>query len=130
MVNRQNYLLINRFLVYLLEIEQVSKASIDTYRFYLRHLLLWADDNLFTDLEGLRPTFPDYISGKGNNGVRLAYNTQKKVLNSAKRFFRWAKSNSNELSETSLEWFDALRLPRQTKKCVNMFTLHSKKCEN
>jgi len=122
LVNRQNYLLINRFLVYLLEIEQVSKASIDTYRFYLRHLLLWADDNLFTDLEGLRPTFPDYISGKGNNGVRLAYNTQKKVLNSAKRFFRWAKSNSNELSETSLEWFDALRLPRQTKKmCEHVY---------
>jgi site-specific recombinase XerD len=115
MVERQNYLLISRFLKYLLEVKHVSKKSVARYEYDLRHLLLWADDRLFSNLESLRPTFPDYLSGLGNNGVNLASGTQKKALNSAKRFFKWARSNTKELSKIHLEWFEALQLPKQVK---------------
>jgi len=40
MIERKNYLKINEHLNYLQEVMQLSQASVDRYRFYLRHLLL------------------------------------------------------------------------------------------
>jgi hypothetical protein len=47
MVERQNYLKVKLFLKYMEEVQQVSKASLDRYSFYLRHLLLWANEHEF-----------------------------------------------------------------------------------
>lgn len=116
MIVRANYLKVCKFLTYLREVLQLSDASVDRYRFYLRHLLIWADQNDFTTVEVIRPTFPKYLTTlPGKNGVScLAPATQKKILEISKRFFHWAKTiYSQELNKLPIEWMDTLRLVRQ-----------------
>lgn len=96
------------------EVEQLSKVSADRYWFYLRHLLLWADDRPFFKLIDFRPTFPVYLAGGGKNIIVLERTTQKKILGLAKRFLKWAKSNSKDCSNLPLEWIETLRL----RKCL------------
>ncbi len=116
MIERQNYLKIREHLKYLEEVLQLSPASIERYRFYLRHLLLWADSKDFCEVQSLRPTLPSYLSslpGKEGKGA-LAGASQKKILDASKRFFRWAKSTyPREMNALPITWIDTLRLVRQ-----------------
>jgi len=116
MIERQNYLKTKKHLIYLEEVLQLTPASLERYRFYLRHLLLWAGDRDFKDVQGIRPTFPTYLitlPGKDGKGI-LAGTTQKKILDTSKRFFRWAKASyPRELNSLPMVWIDTLRLTRQ-----------------
>ena len=94
MIERQNYLKIKEHLKYLEEVLQLNPVSVERYRFYLRHLLLWSDDQNFRNVQTIRPTLPSYLAslpGKDGTGF-LVGASQKKIINSSKRFFRWAKS--------------------------------------
>ncbi|MBI9050024.1 MAG: hypothetical protein JEZ00_11425 [Anaerolineaceae bacterium] len=116
MIERLNYLKIKKHLKYLEEVLQLNPASVDRYRFYLRHLLLWANDQNFRDVQRIRPTLPTYIASlPGKEGkVSLAVATQKKILNTSKRFFRWAKETyPRDMNNLPVSWIDTLRLPRQ-----------------
>ena len=93
MIERQNYLKTRKHLTYLQEVMQLNPASLDRYRFYLRHLLLWAGEKDFKTVQDIRPTLPSYLAslpGKDGKGT-LAGTTQKKILDTSKRFFRWAR---------------------------------------
>jgi site-specific recombinase XerD len=118
-IERQNYLKIKEHLKYLEEVLQLTPASVERYRFYLRHLLLWADDQHFRHVQALRPTLPSYLAslpGKNGRGT-LASVSQKKILDSSKRFFRWAKvTYPREMNNLPTSWFETLRLPRQPQK--------------
>ena len=116
MIERQNYLKTRKHFIYLQEVMQLNPASLDRYRFYLRHLLLWAREVDFKNAQNIRPTLPSYLAslpgkdGKGN----LAGCTQKKILDTSKRFFRWAKTSySRELNSLPITWIDTLKMPRQ-----------------
>ena len=94
MIERQNYLKTKKYLIYLEEVMQLTPESLGRYRFYLRHLLLWVGDKEFKDVQEIRPTFPAYLAnipGKDGKGT-LAGTTQKKILDTSKRFFHWAKA--------------------------------------
>ena len=116
MIERQNYLKTRKHLSYLQEVMQLTPASLERYRFYLRHLLLWADDQDFKQIAEIRPTFPVYLAslpGKAGKGT-LAGPTQKKILDTSKRFFKWAKGTyPRELNGLSAAWVDTLRMVRQ-----------------
>jgi integrase len=116
MIERQNYLKVTAYLTYLDEVMQLAPASLERYRYYLRHLLLWAGDTDFGSVQSLRPTFPIYIAaqpGKDHQG-NLAGTTQKKILDTSKRFFRWAReAYPRELKNLPNLWIDTLRLVRQ-----------------
>ncbi|MDO9111921.1 MAG: hypothetical protein Q7U40_14775, partial [Desulfatirhabdiaceae bacterium] len=116
MIERQNYLKIKEHLKYLEEVLQLNPASVERYRFYLRHLLLWADDQNFRNVQAIRPTLPTYLAslpGKEGKGT-LAGVSQKKIIDSSKRFFRWAKSTyPREMNSLPVAWIDTLRLSRQ-----------------
>jgi integrase len=114
MVERQNYLLVKTHLKYLQEIYQLSPASLDRYRFLLRHLLLWAGDRLFREAHLFRPTFPAYVVNLiGRSGSPLSQQTQKKIIDVSKRFFVWAKTNDpKEFGRLPNEWIASLRLTR------------------
>jgi hypothetical protein len=94
-IQRSNYLLVRRYIQDLEEIYQLSGSSLGRYRFYLRHLLLWAGETPFPQAAKLRPTFPSYVSNlPGRQGeAPLAPVTQKKIIEAGKRFFIWAKQN-------------------------------------
>ncbi|MDD5367884.1 MAG: hypothetical protein PHQ40_02265 [Anaerolineaceae bacterium] len=115
MINRENYTLVKTHLTYLEEVGQLSPSSVERYWFYLRHLLLWADDRVLGKAATLRPTFPAYVAsqparrGEGN----LAAESQKKIVETAKRFFQWAKTNyPKSYREMPSSWIDLLRPPR------------------
>ena len=115
MVERQNYLKVKLFLKYLEEVQQVSKTSLDRYSCYLRHLLLWANDRSLGESQGFRPTLQAYaasLPGKDGQAV-IAYETQKKIIETSKRFFIWAKATyPKEFSKVTLTWIETLRPPR------------------
>jgi integrase len=114
-IQRGNYLLVRRYLRDLGEVYQLSGSSLDRYRFYLRHLLLWAGETLFQQVAKLRPTFPSYVSNlPGRNGeMHLASVTQKKIIEVGKRFFTWGKQNHpKEFGSLTTAWLESLRSPR------------------
>jgi site-specific recombinase XerD len=118
MIERKNYLKVNEHLVYLKEVMQLSQASVDRYRFYLRHLLLWAGEKDFSLVTIIRPTLPIYLSSLTKaNQDHLAACTQKKILDASRRFFNWAKNvYPKEFGVISKSWIDTLRLKRQPQK--------------
>lgn len=120
MIERKNYLKVNEHLVYLKEVMQLSQASVDRYRFYLRHLLLWAGEKDFSLVTIIRPTLPIYLSSLTKaNQDHLAACTQKKILDASRRFFNWAKSvYPKEFGVISKAWTDTLRLKRQPQKSM------------
>jgi len=117
-VERLNYLRMQAHLKYLQEIHQLSPASLRRYRFYLRHLLIWADDQLFRDAHLIRPTFPVYVTSlAGRDRSSLSPPSQKKIIESSKRFFVWAKANySKEYSRLTNEWIESLRPARAPQR--------------
>ena len=115
MVERQNYLKVRLFLKYMEEVQQVSMASLDRYSFYLRHLLLWANDRNLGESHAIRPTLQAYAASvPGKNGqATLAFESQKKIIEISKRFFIWAKATyPREFTKITLSWIETLRPPR------------------
>ena len=62
MVNRRNYQRVCEYLDYLAQVSQLDPRSVERYRFYLRHLLLWADETLLGEVASIRPGFPHFLS--------------------------------------------------------------------
>lgn len=115
LIHRTNYVLVNEFLLFLREVKQVSPASAERYRFYLRHLLLWAMDILLSKAHTIRPTFPAYVAALTSpRGGPLAAETQKKIIEMARQFFEWARLNhTSEFRVISAAWIELLRPARQ-----------------
>jgi hypothetical protein len=95
MVNRQNYHWAKAHLEYLQDVMQLKPRSVERYRAYLRHTLLWADATPFTQAPDIRPTLTTYVSQPGTDTPGdtepLASATVRKVIQTAHRFFLWAK---------------------------------------
>lgn len=115
LVNRTNYILVNEFLAFLREVKQLSPASVERYRFYLRHLLLWAMDTLLGKAHTIRPSFSAYVAALSSpQGGSLAAETQKKIVETARQFFEWAKfAHAGEFRGVSAAWLELLRPVRQ-----------------
>ena len=125
MIERQNYKRIKKHLVYLEEVLQLSPLSVERYWFFLRHLILWADDTKFQEIPAIRPTFPVYLSSlPGKDGREsLSGESQKKILNASKRFLLWCKAEyPRDMANMSTTWIDTLRMVRQPKPSIeNVF---------
>jgi site-specific recombinase XerC len=110
-------------LKYLEEVYQLSPDSIRRYWFYLRHLLIWADEMPLGQVPNLRPTFPVYISSiQGQEGGALGPSYQKKIVETARRLFAWLKATyPNEFSclpSTRIETLRTSRLPQPSEEHV------------
>jgi len=118
MIERQNYLWVKAHLQYMQEIHQLSPATLRRYRFYFRHLLLWADNRPFQDAYQIRPTLPAYITSQpGHSQEQLAPATQKKIIEVSRRFFHWAKKHDPKtFRHLSQEWVESLRPARTPKR--------------
>lgn len=117
MVNRRNYQRVCEYLDYLAQVSQLDPRSVERYRFYLRHLLLWADEVLLGEAASIRPGFPHFLSAvRAGDTDSLAPSTLKKIVQTVRRFFVWAKMNyAAEFREVTSAWLDALRPPRATQ---------------
>ncbi len=119
MIHRSNYRLAKEFLAYLRDVTQVDPISIQRYWAYLKHLLQWADDIPFDQAVNKRPTFATYLTSSTQDDVTsaLAPLTVKKIFQTSKRFFTWAKTTyPREFRLVALDWITALGLPRTAQE--------------
>jgi integrase len=118
MVNRDNYRLARSYLRHLSEVVQLDPDTINRYWFYLRHLLLWADETPFNRVQDLPRAFPAYLATArldGKDGT-LSYSTLRKITQTSKRFLFWAKMTwPREFRRLPIAWIDTLRPPRHTQ---------------
>ncbi len=121
MVNRTNFLAARNYLRYLDEVNQLNERSIRRYWFYLKYVLLWADETLLCQAAGVRPTFASYLADECLDDAKepLAPATLKKIIQTAKRFFLWAKMTyPHNYRGLSAAWIDTLRPPRGVQAVV------------
>ena len=115
LVNRNNYLLVKEFLKHKMDIGKLAKTSAQRYRFYLKHLLLWADEISLGNAQIIRPSFIQYLSEQTSpgSGLPLTNQTWKKILGTSTQFFNWAmKSKQKEFGTHINIWLDSLIIPR------------------
>jgi len=113
MIARDNYLKVKEHLLYLHEVLQVQPVSVERYWAYLRHLLLWLDEQPLAKADRIRPTFPVYVSTlPGKDGApALALESQKTILEVSRRFFHWAKGEGVPgLQSMPQSWIETLRV--------------------
>lgn len=119
MIHRPNYFLARELLAYLSEVMQLNPSSVGRYWSYMKHLLVWAYAAGFAQAPSSRPTFTSYLAATGQNHTQsagLAGLTLKKILQTAKRFFKWLKSTyPQQYRHLSPAWIEALRLPRAAR---------------
>lgn len=115
MICRNNYQLTRDFLAYQREVRQLSPDSVDRYRSYLKHLLVWANEMPLRRAAAIRPTFAAYVLSMSDAKAGrdpIAPVTAKKILQLSKRLLIWAKAiYPHDFREVSSVWLDALRLP-------------------
>jgi len=118
MVNRRNYRLAQEYLTYQSEVAQLDPRSVERYWFYLKYLLLWADEVSFHAIVPHRPTFASYLTTTRHDHALSALSsaTSKKIVQTVRRFMTWLKMTyPHEFREVSVAWIESLRPPRSVE---------------
>ena len=109
LINRKNYIWINKYLDWLLDVRHRSIETVDRYKFWLRHLLLWAMEIPFPEAYTIKLQFSKYIESLDRP---LAPESQRKIIENARAFFRWVKMHySQEFLELPGYWIEDLTPP-------------------
>jgi site-specific recombinase XerC len=116
MIIRANWKLVNAYLNYRREVDQISATSQRLEESRLRQVLEWADDKLFENAPDIRPVFPEYvvrvrIEGKGKS---LAPVYVSHVIGTAHSFFRWLRKHRRGFGSITEAWLDTMKRPRMT----------------
>jgi integrase len=118
MINRQNWLDIQRFLLHLERVRQAEPETIKRARSHLRHLLEWADEKPLPRARALDPTFPAYLMTARADGKQkpLATATIVKCLAVARQFFSFARAEwPGRYRSITESWIETLHAPRRSR---------------
>ncbi len=121
MINRKNWKLSKKYLKYRGDVDQLSNGSLRIEVTYIRYLLEWAGENPFRDARIILPALPEFLLKTrldGRNEI-LSGDYIKKVLSTARRFFRWLSDNKKEYRSLNINWLNTLkpkRIHEQPKK--------------
>jgi len=117
LVNRGNFLLVQEYLAYLLQVRLKNPKSVERYRFWLNHLLLWAMEVPLQKASSISTPFSDYVRS-GN----FAQESQKKIVETARAFLRWAKLyHEKQFASLPAYWVEDLTTVRVQRKSVNKY---------
>ena len=116
MINRANWKAVKVYLKYRLEVDHLSRSSMHLEENWLRHLLEWANEKLFSQAPIIRPTLPEYIltARLDGKGQKLSPAYTKKVIRASFRFFSWLKTHQRGYKNITVGWIDTLKPPRMT----------------
>lgn len=122
-VHWQNYYWMKTYVTCLGRMLRLHPDLVLRYWFYLRHILLWADETLLCNVADLRPTLPAYLSEPPANAEvepqPLTPTSTRRIIQCARRFFVWAKITfPREFRALPTAWIERLR-PLQTGARVN-----------
>lgn len=114
MINRDNYKLVQKFLAYRNEVDQIAPGSKQIEVTHLRYLLEWADKVEFIKASNIRPTFPEYMLSARQDGLEAQLSAEyiKKVLSTTRRFFAWLVLNRNGYKNIKASWIATLKVKR------------------
>ena len=117
LVYRGNFLLVQEYLAYLLQVRQRNPKSVGRYRFWLNHLLLWAMEVPLQRASSISTPFSDYVRRKN-----FAQESQKKIVETARAFLRWAKLyHEKEFARLPAYWVEDLTPIRVQRKSVSKY---------
>lgn len=114
MINRGNWKLFKKYLLYRQEVEQVSIKTLRNEETWLSHVLQWADEKPLRNAPKIRPTFPQYLLTVRSNGRKkpLSSSYMKKLVRAAHRFFSWLSTHQKGHRALDAEYLDTLNAPK------------------
>jgi integrase len=120
MINRENYLMVQRNLDYRNRVMQNDHHTIATYWQSLKHLLQWADGKSLKNAHRIIPAFPEYLltarnkrrDGEIVENRALTPKYMGKVLSHARGFFEWARLNERGFTGITEAWIKTLQVRR------------------
>jgi integrase len=115
MINRGNWRLVQQYLKYRKEIDQVSLKTLRLEETWLDHTLIWLDEKSIEFAPKVRPVFSDYIISRD----RAKYATEylRKLVSAHKRFMEWVSINkAGYRHKLSPAWLKTIKLPRMQEE--------------
>lgn len=104
LINRRNWQDTREYLRYYEEVLQNKPRSVDFSRTALDHLLRWATSTPLPHASDIRPVFPSHLNDMGK-----AAEYQRKLLNTARSFFEWARDRWPDRYVLNRQYIDSLR---------------------
>jgi len=105
MINRDNWKVINLYLQYRREVDLISASSARLEKTWLRHLLEWAGSASFSQMQKIRPSFPQHLLSLSLSPV---YTTH--ITRASYRFFQWLVKHQQGYSSITASWLDTLKV--------------------
>ncbi len=118
MINRENWKVVNKYLKYRSEVDQISDGSKQLEKSWLLHLLFWSQEKSFSEASKIRPTFPEFILNSRLDGKdrHLSQSFVRKSISSSRRFLHWLSIHEQGYGKITPTWLDTIKPPRMTKK--------------
>jgi len=104
LINRRNWQDTREYLRYYEEVLQNKTRSVDFARTAVDHLLRWATSTPLPRAPEIRPVFPQHLNDLGK-----APEYQRKLLNTARSFFEWARDRWPDRYVLKRQYIDTLR---------------------
>jgi integrase/recombinase XerD len=117
MIIRENYFDVMAYLDYQEKVMQANTKTIRRKWAHLRHLLEWADNVAFPEVDKIELVLPQYLLANRNDGKseELSPATMKRICGEARRFFQWLKmSKPGKYGRLSLVWIETIRPSRMS----------------
>lgn len=111
MINRRNYADVQAHLEYRREVHRDSPGTQDNRWSALRMLLLWADAQLLSDAQRIRPGFAEFLSQQSRDGSGFSASTLQGMMAATRSFFRWAVVAHPRRYRIPPLWVDSLQAP-------------------
>jgi len=111
MINRNNWKLMNEYLKYRADIDQVSWKTIKLEETWLKHTLEWLDSIPIEQSSKIRPVFSEYILSKSTPRYSSEY--LRKLVGAHRRFMEWLSIHiPGYRHKISPAWLQTIKLPR------------------
>ncbi|MHC1739686.1 MAG: tyrosine-type recombinase/integrase [Anaerolineaceae bacterium] len=115
MINRENWLDVKKYLIFLENIMQVDEKTVHRRHSQLTHLLIWADAKQLGQAQGITPTFPAFLATSRRDGkaISLSPETMRATCNVVRVFFAWIKKREpRRYSRIDPSWIDTIQPAR------------------
>ena len=119
-INRKNFELVKAYLSYLRDISQLEENSIAAIKSWLKHYLIWADEQSFRRPQKISPHFLKYLETariNPENDAPLSESYRRKIREYGKVFFEWLKTYK-KMKTIDPRWIETLSI-RKTNRSPN-----------
>ena len=121
MINRRNWKASKTYLEYRKSVDLLYEGSLKIEVTYLRHILIWAGENPFRDVQTIRPTLPEYLLSARLDGKdsQLSSSYIGKILSTARSLFHWLATYQKDYRTITPAWIETLKSKKVFRKSNN-----------